>query len=430
MMKNKVQVLVIGAGFAGVAAAKHLVTHSIDVVLLEARNRIGGRIWTEYLDDLPVDLGAFVIHGVDGNPITELTRRINNQIDPIDRSKVFFVNCKQQKSATELKEVSEQYQNLLFDANQYAYQAKMDMPLSVAIEKVFIREKYPLLIKEFLAWQTLFLNFYTGTELQYLSARHWHEDETLFSENNGFMHDGYQPIINYLASQLTVLLQTEVNTIDYTGSQITVHTNHGQYHADFVIVTVPLGVLKQGRIKFQPDLPERKKQAINKLNMGVLDKFFLKFPKLFWPQETRIITVLQDRYDDFTWFINYYYFYKKPILMGSLGADTARQFEKLTNENIYAMIMQRLQQWFGNNIPEPTNFMLTRWAEDPFSLGSYSYIPLGASGHDYDILAEPIANKLFFAGEATNRYYAATTHGAYLSGLREAERIVGLLKTQ
>ena len=77
-------------------------------------------------------------------------------------------------------------------------------------------------------------------------------------------------------------------------------------------------------------------------------------------------------------------------------------------------------------VPEPTAFRVTRWASDPWTRGSYSYVPVAASGEDYDRLAEPVAERLFFAGEATNREFPATAHGAYLSGLREAVRIAGL----
>jgi monoamine oxidase len=90
--------------------------------------------------------------------------------------------------------------------------------------------------------------------------------------------------------------------------------------------------------------------------------------------------------------------------------------------------MSNFKEFFGKSLPSPISYVNTRWSQDPFSNGSYSYILTGASGEDYEAIAKPILNKLFFAGEATSSKYPATTHGAYLSGIREAERIIVKLK--
>ncbi len=111
---------------------------------------------------------------------------------------------------------------------------------------------------------------------------------------------------------------------------------------------------------------------------------------------------------------------------GSVDDWTNYDFEKLSDNSIVGEAMRILKDMFGNNIPNPSAIFRTKWAEDPYSFGSYSYIPVGASGQDYDMMAEPVANKLFFAGEATHRQFPGQTHGAYLSGMREAERIMSL----
>ena len=211
-----------------------------------------------------------------------------------------------------------------------------------------------------------------------------------------------------------------------SAKKIKVITDKKHYEADKVIVTVPLGILKKETIKFHPSLPDHKKQAIDNLGMGVLDKIVLKFPRAFWPQDKRVITYFSENYSGIYWFHNFYAHFSSPILIGFIGGDAARELEKRDNKSILQEVMELLQKLFGHSIPNPLDYFITRWANDPFAYGSYSYIPLGASGRDYDLLAEPIEDKVFFAGEATDKHFFATTHGAYFSGIRAAERIIAL----
>jgi monoamine oxidase len=112
-----------------------------------------------------------------------------------------------------------------------------------------------------------------------------------------------------------------------------------------------------------------------------------------------------------------------PILMAFTGGNFARSTEILSDEDVADGAMGVLRKMFGSSIPEPQDGVRARWGRDPFAFGSYSHIPVGATPRDYDTLAEPVGDRLYFAGEATNRRYPATVHGAFLSGVREANRI-------
>jgi monoamine oxidase len=128
-------------------------------------------------------------------------------------------------------------------------------------------------------------------------------------------------------------------------------------------------------------------------------------------------------------FFNLHNFTKQPILVGYSGGERARQLENFSDIEIIEKTKQYFKKIFGTKIPDPESYTNTRWSQDPFSYGSYSYIPPGASINDYQTIAEPIANKIFFAGEATSAQHSATTHGAYLSGIREADRIAACIKS-
>lgn len=122
-------------------------------------------------------------------------------------------------------------------------------------------------------------------------------------------------------------------------------------------------------------------------------------------------------------FFNLHHFTKEPILVGYSGGESARQLETHSDKTVIDNVMDNFKKIFGNDLPTPEDYVNTRWSLNPFSYGSYSYLKTGASGIDYDVMAQSVANRLFFAGETTSSKYPATTHGAYLSGIREAEKI-------
>ncbi|MFI4937327.1 MAG: FAD-dependent oxidoreductase [Candidatus Berkiellales bacterium] len=422
-MSQKPKILIIGAGLAGLAAAKKLLAHQCNVTILEARNRIGGRTWTDHSLGFPFDVGALFIHGIENNPITDLAKKSHTKISFFDLSSR---SIDQQKflSSESFNMLYRQFDKLVDDASHNARLQPQDMSLQQAITTIFNPQEYPGLNHQIISWLSYGLSLYAGMETSALSAKHWNEDEVMLEGGNYILLDGYQPIVTDLAKELPILLSTQVTGVKLRKENVQVETTQGNYEADAVIITVPLGVLKKEVIQFDPPLPQPKIAAINRLGMGVMDKIVLKFPYVFWPKDKQIISYYGERDPAIKGFINFDYFFKQPMLQGGMSGTAAKEYEMLDDKAIIAEMMSVLKELFGNAIPNPTAMLRTKWAMDPFSFGSYSYIPVGASGNDYDILAEPLENKLFFAGEATHRQFPGMTHGAYLSGLREAERIV------
>lgn len=407
---------------AGLAAANKLYAAGFKTTILEARNRIGGRICTDYKLGVPFDLGASWIHGSDKNPLVDLAKKMNVPLQETDLFESFLL-FDQHKKIIPREQVpifDEAFKAVLAKASELAKRAHHDMSIAEAVAALG-----PLssLSKSVFNWRATLYEGYTGGDLNKLSARNWDQEEIL-EGGNALLMQGYQPIIDGLAKNCDINLNTQVLAINYQSSAVKLKTTQGDYTADAVIITVPLSILKNNSIIFNPELSAVKQKAIDSLQMGLLDKVALKFPTIFWPTDNRVISYCADEYTASPLFLNYGFLFNQPVLVGFVGASLAKQLEQLTDEALIAQTMDVLRNLFGQQIPHPIDWHVTRWAQAPFSCGSYSYIPVGASVHDYEMMAEPCDELLFFAGEATHAKYPATVHGAYLSGIREAERII------
>jgi monoamine oxidase len=236
--------------------------------------------------------------------------------------------------------------------------------------------------------------------------------------------EGYGQVINTLARGLDIRLNHKVQSIGYDKTGVTLETNRGKFQGDHVVVTLPLGVLKAGTVTFTPPLPKRKLEAIQRLGVGVANKIVLRFPEVFWPK-TEFLGYTSEVAGQFVEWTNLARHTSAPILSIWSHGDYARRLERSTDADIVAQAMQVIRKMFGKDTRKPVAHRLSRWAADPAAAGSYSNMPVGSSVDDFDALAEPVEDRVFFAGEATNRDHHASVHGAFLSGLREARRIAG-----
>lgn len=419
------KVLVIGAGIAGLAAARELQGQGFQVTVLEGRDRIGGRIHTSRTLGFPVDLGASWIHGITDNPIATLAREWQIPIVPTDFDDIILYNSQGNPISDRDFEVSYAvYEQIRDRAASIAENSEQDLSIAAALQQVLASQTLTPQQAQLIEWgfnSELVTEF--GADLESLSS--WYVDEAEDLDGGDYLFpQGYDQIITGLANNLDIQLQQNVTEIRYSGSGVSVTTERESFTADVAIVTLPLGVLKSGIIKFYPELPKNKQEAINRLTMGVLNKVVLKFSEQFWPQEYHALGYLHKNNPDFSEFLNGSFYSQEPALIAFIGGSFARQIEQLSEGEIRERVMGVLRRSYGDRIPEPESMMVTRWSQDPFALGSYSYIAVGGESGDRDILAEPIGDRLFFAGEATSRDYPATVHGAYLSGIREAQRLI------
>ena len=419
----KRRVFVIGAGLSGLAAARELQAKGHEVVVLEGRERIGGRIWTStQWPDLPLDLGASWIHGVKGNPLTTLAdslsaRRVQTHYD---RNFTYNSDGKPltEKEATHLEALRKQ----LHKAIGVAQDEESDRSLRQVADQVLKKETEgspitPRLLNFLLSSE--FEQEYAGSANE-LSA-HWHDSAKAFSGDDALFTKGYHTLTKHLAQGLRIRLGHVVQEIDWSQSPVRVVTSQGELTADQVLVTLPLGVLKAGRVRFAPTLPKAKQQAIAGLGMGVLNKCYLRFSKVFWPDNMDWLEYISPKPGEWTEWVSFQRTLKQPVLLGFNAATQGKAMESWTDSQIVASAMTTLRTIYGKDIPEPIDYQITRWASDPFAYGSYSFQAVGSRPGLRKELARPLSNKLFFAGEATEQDYFSTAHGAYLSGLRAAK---------
>ncbi len=419
--------LIIGAGMAGLSAARLLHDAGYQVKVIEGRERAGGRIWTNRELGLPLDLGASWIHGVNNNPVQQLARDfgIETLVTDYDSIRVYYTDGTIIDDS-DLEYAFGAFVELIETLDGAREELDSDTSLANGIETLLAEEDLSAEERKLADYIiTTFIEHDIATDASELSLWYWDQDGE-FGGRDELFPGGYDQIVNRLAEGLDIRYNEIVERVTYSENGVVVNTANNTYEGQRAIVTLPLGVLKQNRVAFSPALPSSKQQAIQRLNMGVLNKVYLRFPQAFWDTEPHFVGYIPARKGEWVSWMNLHRYIQEPILLAFNSGQFAKQLEGLTDEQIVEQGMSALRSMYGSSIPNPTNWLITRWTQDPFAYGSYSHIPVGASGEDYDRLAEPVANRLFFAGEATSREYPSTVHGALLSGWREAQRIMAL----
>ncbi|XP_065074344.1 possible lysine-specific histone demethylase 1 [Ochlerotatus camptorhynchus] len=329
--------------------------------------------------------------------------------------------------------------------------------------------------RQILDWHFANLEFANATPLSNLSLKHWDQDDDFeFIGNHTTVKNGYSCVPIALTEGLDVRVNTAVKRIKYFpgGVEVTAdlksNNSSVSYKADLVLCTLTLGVLKVAiseqssqlnTVRFDPPLPEWKQSAIQRLGFGNLNKVVLCFDRIFWDPNTNLFghvgSTTASRGELFLfWNIS-----QSPVLLALVAGQSAAIMENVSDDVIVGRCIAVLKGIFGNSsVPQPKETVVTRWRADPWARGSYSFVSVGSSGSDYDLLAAPVTPRfsgcdvgglgginggshsgtngnddddgsktdiprLFFAGEHTIRNYPATVHGALLSGLREAGRI-------
>ena len=456
--------IIIGAGMAGMSAARILVDSGYNVLVVESRNRTGGRLWSDMSLGFPVDLGASWIHHISGNPLTALAQQCGLSLTWTDDDSVLrFRSNGTAYTARQASASDQSHQALLGQCILAANNLSSDQSFAAVAKSV----NPGLFLSDTEQWQVS-----SDTEFEYGAAAELLSMKSLGSESqfNGLNNDymfpkGFDQIVSptCMGANITVLKSTSITYIDYSNDTAILMTDSGvELYAKVVVVTVPLGVLKNNSISFNPPLPLAKQEAIEKVGMGTVNKVFLSWRNGSWiPAALSNLTYIGVDVPNATMhtrgLFNYFLNAKKvfgvvgfmTFAIGQSGADMEKWNDTLIVKKAIAQLQKAVHQLTsvtqgvnnnttngtvnsttsGTTVPLPDSWVITRWNGDPNSFGAYSYAGINVSDEDFDTLATPVIGKstIFFAGEHTSSSYRGTVHGAFLSGQRAAQEAVTTL---
>lgn len=424
-------VIVIGAGAAGLAAARDLHAAGYTVTVVEARERIGGRVWTDYdYAPYPVELGAGTIHG--SKTVTfKLARRfyLQTRKDAAGHGRWFlFANGRLHTDLeadrlppfhlyTDLPDIAERWCDTgHHDASVRRILEGWTGPRSMQMSKDIWQATNSLIASE---W---------GGSLDELGAEGIAESTYEGDGAGDFkLDDGYAALLHKLNNGYQIITGAVVNRVLWQRDiGVTVVTQDGRsITGQYAVVTLPLGVLKAGDVEFSPALPQSKRNAMQRLGSGDLGRIVLRFNERFWPKG---MAGFGTTHQTQVWWRAAWQQDKDVAVWTALFAgDAERNYRTLAERDV---VHDALLHWIDIFGPRAAKHFdggrYISWSSDPFAKMGYSYVPVGAAGLR-DLLAQPVGNVLHFAGEATNAIRPATVHGAVESGQRAAARIVAAI---
>ena len=425
MSNNKIfdyEVIIVGAGIAGISAAKILDNNNISNIVIEANNRVGGRAkkapksfghW--------FDLGCSYLHEGEINPFRTVAKSLNVPIDhqngdifSIEKTKYLF--GEKPLLINKKKKIEKSYNNFLVELNFYRENVE-DNRLSSCLN--INDPNYPILFD--------YLTGLNGIEANLVSARDF------ASVNEGkdlIIESGLANMIDKWATGININLNNQVKQINWGRKQIEIYTKSKKYVCKSVLLTVSNGILANEDIAFIPKLPDYKIQAIHNLPMGILNKIGVLFEEgTFKDNQLGWYVVTPDKYQNKISEIFSFEIRKKEkehmifFFGGKKGSDIENYPKKY-----YKKIIEFIKKQFGDNIEKNIIKLIhSSWGKDPYSKGAYSY---ALPGHNFerDLLKKTLEKKVYFAGEATINKTYGTCHGAYISGNHAANEIIYDLK--
>lgn len=418
-------VVVVGAGIAGLGAARRLADSGVQVTVLEARNRLGGRILTDRSLGFPIDLGAAWIHGVENNPVADLVLAAKLKTFVTDYGSFAIYDEGKRLSPEVATEVDAAFEALWEDVLLAKEAAGARDSLEPAFLAALKDSGFDGVRKRALeATIASAVEIEAGANLAALGLAAFDED-VAFEGDDWLPQEGFGPIVDGLAKGLTIRTNEPVKSIAYDDKGVAVTTGTSLIRAEKVVVTIPLGVLKKGGVTFEPALPDATRKAIQQLNMGILNKVAMIYEQRFWPEDAHSFLQTKGARSEVVEFFNFEGVTQHPVLVALLGGKLGRELETMGPKAVQDLVTSELRSMFGSSVTPPKRFVGTRWLGDPWCRGAYSFVPPGATMEAYDVLAAPIADRVYLAGEHTHRKHPSTVHGALMSGRRAAGRILG-----
>jgi monoamine oxidase len=402
-------VAIVGAGSAGIAAARRLLAAGLTVTVLEARERIGGRTLTRRFKGHPLDLGAHWLHAGPINPLVKLGRE---RREPLRRAPVdghVFVRGRQGNRAESA--ALDRAFAMADRAMTQGAKAREDQPAAKVLPPMGPQGGRVAAIH----------GLVSGRPLDEVSL---HDFPSMEYADNLFIAGGLGAYVSRLARHLPVRLGTVVRSIDWSGQGVRVGSSAGTLQAKAVIVTTPMAVLQQDTIRFAPALPNAIHEAIHGFTQGVYEHVVLHWPDSPFRGADRLasLTGTHRQPPGLLTCID-----GTPFHFFELDQPIAAGFDRRDEHAPYRYARAVLAEHFGHRaIRNLTALHSTAWRNDPWSRASWAVVPPGLYPVR-DILKAPVAERIWFAGEALSRAQWGTAGGAWEEGERAAGEIIGRL---
>jgi len=468
--KSHHRLVIIGGGISGVSAGHDLMKAGFtDFVILEASERIGGRIKSIDVNGLQgqkAEMGANWIHGIDLNPIYKIA--VENNLLATHYSgrklgqKIMFLTEDGAPVNTKMVAEVDWDFGIIMGTCEDFYQSQIPTPYGQESVGAYVEHEFESKLQKYHGRELELRRMILQQRLlgeSIISGCHL-MSELALSEVGSFQElpgvhfvipPGFESIVHILAESIPkdqILLDHPVSRIDWDrdshdeNRQICIECQNGKkFYCDQVLCTVSLGYLKRhaGRL-FSPPLPEVKLDAISRLKMGVVDKVILEFDGQVLPDGVFRLEMIWDRSNvenediSESWVkkIGCYEAISDNVLVGWLCGREAEYMESLSEEQVGRQCVDAIKKFTRKawpKIPKLKRVIQSKWKQNPYTCGSYCYVPCGTLAEEVDNMAEPILDKdgkpiILFAGEATHGQFYSSSHGALLSGKREAERIL------
>jgi monoamine oxidase len=408
-------VVVIGAGAAGIAAARELRRLGKRFVVVEASNRVGGRLYTDRSLNEPFDAGAAYIHFADRNPWSEIATELG--IDPLGGYRLWAGSLAYRNGVPLSPDESSSRWTALRSIGDFYDEVdeRQDLSMAQALRGAPQEVQDAARIQAQMA---------AGEDPERVSVSDW---QRLESGSNRLPPGGYGTLAERAAEGLPIRTGVAVSAISHDRNGVVVRTNQGDIRARKVIVTVSIGVLKSGAIRFTPSLPLSHSRALDGLVMGALSKVALRFEKErfgFVPHQ-----FLAEIGDPRTAVTFETWPHDRNIVLAVFGGDHARGIVRQGEQPAVDLLLERFVKIVGSDARKHfTGGRLAGWPDDPYSRGSYA-VALPGQMRARETLARPIADRLWLAGEATADVYSMTAGGASIAGREAARQVASRLGT-